>query len=82
MQTAIRRWGNSSAIRIPKDILESAGMIEGNTVRISAENDCITIRKESAALKHRTLKERLANFKGEYRAEEWSTGAPLGKEVW
>ena len=32
--------------------------------------------------KHKTLKEWLAGFEGEYVFEEWDTGAPVGIEVW
>jgi len=31
--------------------------------------------------KHKTLKERLKDFKGEYTFEEWSTGESVGSEI-
>lgn len=31
--------------------------------------------------KHKTLKERLQRFEGEYKFEEWDTGAAVGSEI-
>lgn len=80
MQALIQKWGNSQAIRLPKAILETARLGENEQVQIFAEPDKIIIRK-AAAMKHRTLAERLADFDGEYVFEEWDTGAPAGREV-
>lgn len=81
MQATIQKWGNSQAIRLPKAILETAQLGENEPVQIFAERDKIIIRK-AAAMKHRTLAERLEGFEGEYVGKEWDTGAPVGKEVW
>lgn len=81
MQAKIQKWGNSQAIRLPKAILEMAQLGENEPVQIFAERDKIIIRK-AAAMKHRTLAERLEGFEGEYTGKEWDTGAPVGKEVW
>jgi antitoxin MazE len=81
MKATIQKWGNSQAIRLPKTILETAQLGENEPVQIFAERDKIIIRK-AAAMKHRTLAERLAGFEGDYTGQEWDTGAPVGKEVW
>lgn len=81
MRSTIQKWGNSQAIRLPKAILETAQLGENEKVQIFAEQDIITIRKADTP-KHKTLKERLAGFKGEYAFREWDTGAPVGSEVW
>lgn len=31
--------------------------------------------------RHKTLKERLADYSGDYVGEEWDIGEPMGKEV-
>lgn len=80
MYTTIQKWGNSHAIRIPKGLLEAAVLHENDRVKIDAENDCIIIRR--ANKKHRTLAERLAGFKDDYKCSEWDTGKPQGREVW
>lgn len=80
MQSTIQKWGNSQAIRLPKAILEIAQLGENDTVQILAEQDRIIIKK-SNDMRHKTLKERLKGFEGEYACEEWGTGNPVGKEV-
>ncbi|MDR1802041.1 MAG: hypothetical protein LBQ94_00405 [Treponema sp.] len=36
---------------------------------------------QKTAGKHITLKERLKNYSGDYKAEEWDTGEPVGREL-
>jgi antitoxin MazE len=81
MQYVIQKWGNSHAIRLPKAILEIARLGENDQVQIFADQDKIIIQK-AITRKHKTLKERLTGFEGEYIFEEWDTGAPVGREVW
>lgn len=80
MLSTIQKWGNSQAIRLPKAVLETAQLKENETVQIIAEQDRIIIKKADT-FRHKTLKERLANYSGEYIFEEWDTGRPVGKEV-
>jgi len=80
MYCTIQKWGNSQAVRLPKAILELAQFGENENVAISVENNKIVIEKK-AGVQHRTLKERLTGFAGEYTFEEWNTGAPVGSEV-
>lgn len=80
MRSTIQKWGNSQAIRLPKAILETAQLKENEKVQIFAEQDKIIIRKADM-LKHKTLKERLEGFEGEYVFSEWDTGVPVGREV-
>ena len=81
MNAMIQKWGNSHAIRLPKSILETASLKENETVQIIAEQNQIIIKKVTDK-RHKTLKERLEGFEGEYSFEEWETNAPLGREVW
>lgn len=79
MFTTIQRWGNSQAIRLPKGVLEKAGLRESNRVEIRVENGHLLI---VPVKKHLTLKERAAGYEGDYRPVEWDTGKPEGKEIW
>ena len=81
MNAIIQKWGNSQAIRLPKALLETANLKENEQIQILAEPNKIVIKKIEIP-KHRTLKERLANFDGDYVFQEWDTGGPVGKEVW
>lgn len=82
MQTTIVKWGNSQGIRLPKPLLESANLSDNDTVEVIAKNNSLIIKKLEPKRAHKTLKERLAGFNGEYSFEEWDTGRPVGKEVW
>lgn len=81
MQTTIVKWGNSQGIRLPKTLLDSVNLTDNDTVDVIAENGNIIIKKSENKKPHKTIKERLAGFAGVYVAEEWDTGAPVGREV-
>ena len=81
MRSSIQKWGNSLAVRLPKAILEDANLSENESVQIIAKPDKIIIEK-AIRVKHKTLKERLDGYNGDYEFKEWETGAPVGREVW
>ena len=79
MNGTIQKWGNSGAVRLPKAVLETAQLRENDDVEITVVQMNIVIRK--AKPRHRTLKERLQSYSGEYSGAEWDTGNPAGSEV-
>jgi antitoxin MazE len=88
MTTAIVKWGNSQGIRLPKTLLQNINISEMDTVDVIVENEAIIIKK-TYGKKHKTTKERLANFYGSIeeenitgRQEEIDWGKPVGKELW
>ena len=82
MTTTIVKWGNSRGVRLPKYLLDSVKLTDNDPVEITTENDNIIIKKIGETRPHRTFEERIAGFKGEYMAEEWDTGKPVGNEEW
>jgi len=80
MYTTIQKWGNSQAVRLPKGILEVAGLQENDRVEIKAENSRIVIKPLNK--KHKKLEDRIAEYTGNYKCNEWDTGKAKGKEVW
>ena len=79
MYSIVKKWGNSQAIRIPKDILESASLNENDKVEIKVRGNKLII---TPVKRHRTLKERIAEYNGKSECSEWDTSDPTGKEVW
>lgn len=80
MQTQVKAWGNSQGIRIPKEILQTAGISLEEILDISATNGVITLVK---AIKHKTLEERAAEYNGQLNLDgEYEWGTPVGREVW
>lgn len=78
MYTTIQKWGNSQGIRLPKGILEMANLNENDTVKLKVEDGKVII---VPAKKHITLKERIAEYEGDYKPHEWDIGPSIGKEV-
>ena len=66
-QVAIKTWGNSQGIRLPKDILQ-----------IEVIDDSIVLKK---AFKHKTFEERVAEYNGEISICDYDWGEPVGKEI-
>lgn len=86
-KVVVKKWGNSQGVRIPKEVLDSIAVSEGDTMQLCIDNDThsIILRRESKRLK---LKERLELFYGkpideippmETQEVEW--GAPQGEEI-
>jgi antitoxin MazE len=77
MLATIQKWGNSQAVRLPKAILEMAGIQENDRVEIKVQDGKVVI---IPAKKHKTLAERIAEYQGDYQCREWDTGKPVGRE--
>lgn len=80
MQTQVKEWGNSQGIRLPKDILKSAGIGVNDLLEVSVSNGVITLVKP---FRHKTLEERAAAYDGKLMLDgEYDWGAPVGREEW
>ena len=80
MQAQVKEWGNSQGIRIPKEILQSAGIALNEMLEVTASNGVITLAKP---FRHKTLEERAAEYGGELNLDgEYDWGTPMGREVW
>jgi antitoxin MazE len=80
MQTKIKKWGNSLALRIPKSFALDANLRQNELVDLSIDKEKIIITPIGG--KEYSLDELLesvseSNFHGEF-----DTGAPVGKEIW
>ena len=80
MKTKLSKWGNSLALRLPKQFVESRHLSEGVDMEISEERDGFFVRASPEKL---TLAELLQavrpeNLHGETLADE----APQGREIW
>jgi antitoxin MazE len=79
MYATIQKWGNSQAVRLPRSILEKAGLEGKDQVELVVKDGNITI---IPVKKHLTLRERAADYNNTYEPTEWDTGKPTGKEIW
>lgn len=78
MYAKIQKWGNSHAIRLPKAILDMVQIKENDNVEIEVKDGNVVIIPYK---KHKSLDERIAEYKGDYICSEWETGKTTGKEV-
>jgi antitoxin MazE len=79
MKATIQKWGNSLAIRIPKNITKDTKVSEGSNIDIMIENGKIVL---SPIKKEYSLKELLKNITIENIHSEISTGDQTGGEIW
>src|SRR5947209_7315992 len=81
METPIRKWGNSLALRIPKSVAAEAGLDDGSTVDVRVERGAVVARPVETTKKvslHYLLKK---VTKKNVHAEV-DTGPRRGREVW
>ena len=80
MQAQVKEWGNSQGIRLPKEVLRSAGIGVDDVLDVTVSNGVITLAKP---FRHKTLEERAAEFDGRLILDgEYDWGEPVGREVW
>lgn len=80
MQTQIKKWGNSLALRIPKLLAEQLDIKTDTEVEIVVEDGQMVIKPLPEPTL--TLEEMLAQITDENLHEEVETGTAVGGEVW
>jgi len=76
MRARVSSWGGSVAIRLPKKVVESLGLSEGEDVELSLGDQELTVRPARPVYELRDL---VAEAKGLAPPEPWDDG-PLGAE--
>lgn len=80
MQVKLKPWGNSQGIRFTREFLRQAGISPDDVLNVEWSEGKIILSKE---FRHRTLREREAEYGGElHLSEELPREAPVGNEVW
>lgn len=79
MRSQLVKWGNSVAIRIPKDVLQRSGLQEGDTVEFGAKKGAIVAKSIKG---EPSLDELVARITPENKHEAVDWGKPQGREVW
>lgn len=77
--STVAKWGNSLAIRIPKNVAEKIKLIEGTAISIDVIDDNIIITPEKPKY---TLEELLSGASSEDFEGEYDWGEPVGDEIW
>jgi antitoxin MazE len=77
--TAIQKWGNSLAVRIPANLASQVALQEGSVVDVIAEHGNIVLVPQSK--KKYSLDELLKDCKPAQLHGETDWGADVGREV-
>ena len=80
MQTQIKKWGNSLALRIPKLLALDANLQQNKLVDISFDKGSIIITPIDE--KEYSLGKLLEGVSKNNLHGEFDTGTPVGKEIW
>ena len=80
MQTKVKKWGNSLALRIPKLFASDANLKLNEMVDISIDQGSIIITPISE--KEYSLEKLLKGVNKTNLHGEFDTGASVGKEIW
>lgn len=79
MTTKVQKWGNSYAVRIPKEIIREMRFREGSPVTFSIEGDSVIVTHTKKPAY--TLDGLLKNFDSKKQHEAIFDGAEVGNEV-
>jgi antitoxin MazE len=80
MKAAVKKWGNSAAIRIPAAVLRATHLDLDDPVDIREEEGCIVIQPVHS--KAYELRDLLKDITPKNQHQSIDFGSPVGKEVW
>jgi len=61
MQVRVSRWGNSLAVRLPKQLAEQLGLAEGQLVDMSAEGAVLELKPAATPVYQKYDRDQLIN---------------------
>lgn len=79
MRTQVARWGNSLAVRLPRQVTDAAGLVEGSAIDVAVDEGG-TVRIRAARPKY-TLEELLAPITPENIPDEIFDDRRKGEEL-
>lgn len=79
-KSQLAKWGNSLAVRLPRQIVETARLQEGDPLNLSVGKDGAIVMRP-ARRKYR-LEELVSRITPRNRHDETDWGGPVGGEIW
>ena len=80
MKSAVQRWGNSLALRIPRAYAAETRMAEGSTVELTLRSGALVVRP--IFRKRHALADLVKRIRPANRHDFVPTGNAVGREVW
>ena len=78
MTVAIKKWGNSLALRIPKDIAQTLHIENNSTLELSIKDGALVIEPQNETL----LESLVSRIDADNLHHEVDTGKVVGNEEW
>ncbi len=78
MTVAVKRWGNSLALRIPKDIAKTLAVQDSSLVELEIVEDGLLLKPK----KNSRLEELVSKIDATNLHKEIETGERVGNEEW
>ena len=79
-KTQVAKWGNSLAVRIPRSVVGTAGLREGDEVTLAVGKGGSIVM--SPARRKYQLDELVSKITAQNRHDETEWGPQVGKEAW
>jgi len=78
MVAEVKKWGNSLAFRIPKDIARTLGIQDNTKVELQVRDGKLILKPQKELL----LEEMVSQITSENLHEEIDSGESVGNEAW
>jgi len=78
MTVAIKKWGNSLALRIPKDIAQTLHIKNNSTLELNIKDGALIIKPQNETL----LESLVSSINADNLHAEVDTGKAMGNEEW
>ena len=83
MTTKVQKWGNSLAMRLPKELARNFNLKAGSRISFVQKDYTFEVKPEVKVSKPKyTLEELVAGITPKNRHKEFDWGKPMGKEIW
>ena len=80
MKTAVQRWGNSLALRIPSSFAAETHISEGSQVELTLKSGSLVVKP--ILRKQHSLADLLKRVTPSNRHDSTETGGSVGQEAW
>lgn len=80
MKTAVQRWGNSLAFRIPRTYAAETRIAEGSVVELTLKAGALIVRP--VVRRRHSLADLVGRITRANRHAAVATGRPRGQEIW
>lgn len=80
VEVTVSKWGNSLALRLPKEILNQQHVKEGDVLSVESEGAVIMLKKSRKITRYH-LSDVLDGFKSGSACPAYDWGDPFGREL-